>query len=226
MLNKEPVIIRPDLNFKELLELVVSRPNTQFFVVDHHSKFVGSVSLHDVRRVILDQDYLTDLLIALDLVNSNIPCVTLNDDLDSVMKLFGTYDLEELPVVDKYDKSRIIGSIYRKNVIDAYNRELVKRNISQEISGSIKLLEKVQSVDFIDDYIVTQLEVPPSFVNKSLKEIDIRARFGVQILILKRKMENDEFNQIVPAPDEKLLVEDILVVMGKNKEIETLKHVG
>jgi CIC family chloride channel protein len=225
VLNKEPVIIRPDLNFKELLELVVSRPNTQFFVVDHNSKFVGSVSLHDVRRVILDQDYLSDLLIALDLVNSNIPSVTVNDDLDTIMKLFGTYDLEELPVVDKYDKFRIIGSIYRKNVIDAYNRELVKRNISQEISGSIKLLEKVQSVDFIDDYIVTQIEIPPSFVNKSLKEIDIRSRFGVQILIIKRKTDNDEFNQIVPAADEKFQVKDILVVMGKNKEIETLKHV-
>lgn len=226
VVNRDAVIIRPDLNFKELLELMVSRPNTQFFVIDHQQKFVGSVSLLDVRRVLLDQEYLTDLIIALDLVNREIPRVKLADNLDSVMKLFGRLDVEELPVVDSTNEAKIIGSVNRKDVIDIYNRELMKRNLINEISGSVKLLEKVQTVNFVDNHVISDISIPPSFRNKSIKEIGLRAKFGVQILMLKRKNDKGGYNQIVPSPDEILREDDRIVIMGKNKAIETLKHVG
>ena len=226
VVNKNAVIIRPDLHFNELLELVVSRPNTQFFVIDHQNRFVGSISLQDVRRVLLDQDYLTDLIIALDLVNTDIPRLKLADDLDSVMKIFGSYDLEELPVVDSRVETKIIGAVNRKDVIDIYNRELVKRNLSNELSGSVHLLERMETIDFIDDYVMSEILVPPSFTNKSIKDIDLRAVYGVQVLMLKRQNEEGEINQIIPSPNEVLQINDRLVVLGKNKDIEKLKHLG
>lgn len=226
VMNKEPVIIRPDLGFKELLELVVSRPNTQFFVVDHENKFVGSVALKDVRRVLLDQDYLTDLLIALDLVNSEVPSISSNDNLDSVMKVLANYDIEELPVIDEKNGHMIIGSVNRKDVIETYNRELVKRNISQEISGSVKLLDKIQTVDFIDDYSMAEVSVPRSFVGRSLLDINIRAKFGIQVLMIKRKSDDNGFRQIVPSPNEIFRRTDHLVIMGKKKDIEIFKHLN
>jgi len=226
VMRKEPVIVRPDLNFKELLELVVSRPNTQFFVVNHENKFVGAVALQDVRRVLLDQDYLTDLLIALDLVNSDIPRVVPQDNLDSVMKLFGSYDIEEIPVVDRDNNSHIIGSVNRKDVIEIYNRELVKRNLSQEMSGSVKLLEKIQTVDFVDDYVMSEVPVPSSFIGRSIEDINIRVNFGIQVLMIKRKSVENDVNQIVPSPKEVLQKDDLLVVLAKSKEIDIFKHIA
>jgi CIC family chloride channel protein len=226
IMNKKPVIIRPDLSFTELLELVVSQPNTHFFVVNQENELVGSVSLQDVRGVLLDQDYITDWLIAMDMVNSNIPRVEANDDLGSVMKLFGIYDTEEIPVVDSLDKKHIIGSVERKDIINIYNKELVKKNLSQEISGSLKLLDKMQTVDFIDDYIMAELPIPSSFIGKSIKEIDIRAKYDIQILMIKKKIEIGEYKQIVPTPGEKFVKGDFIVVMAKNKDIENFKHVS
>jgi CIC family chloride channel protein len=226
IMNKKPVIIRPDLHFPELLELVVSQPNTHFFVVNQENELMGAVSLQDVRGVLLDQDYLTDWLIAMDLVNPNIPRVEANDDLGSVMKLFGMYDTEEIPVVDSEDKKHVIGSIERKDIINIYNKELVKKNLSQEIGGSLKLLEKMQTVDFIDDYMMAELPIPKSFIGKSIKEIDIRAKYGVQILMIKRKTEGGDYKQTVPSPAEKLGKDDLLVIMAKSKEIENFKHVS
>lgn len=226
IMSKKPIIIRPDLNLTELLELVVSQPNTHFFVVNHKNELVGAVSLQDVRRVLLDQDYLTDWLIALDLVNSDIPRIEANDDLASVMKLFGLYDVEEIPVVDSEKKVHIIGSVQRMDIINIYNKELVKRNLGQEISGSVKLLEKIQTVDFVDDYLMAEIPVPRSFVGKSIEEINIRAKYQVQILMIKRKDPDNEYNQIVPLPGEKFIKEDLLVVMAKSKEIENFKHVS
>ncbi len=226
IMNKKPVIIRPDLNFTELLELVVSQPNTHFFVVNQENELVGAVSWQDVRGVLLDQDYITDWLIAMDLVNPNIPWVEASDDLGSVMKLFGLYDIEEIPVVDSIDKKHIIGSVEQKDIINIYNKELVKKNLSQEFSGSLKLLDKIKTVDFIDDYMMAELPIPASFIGKSIKEIDIRAKYGVQILMIKKKTESGDYKQIVPSPGEKLVKEDFLVIMAKNKDIENFKHVS
>ncbi|MEJ2637790.1 MAG: CBS domain-containing protein [Calditrichia bacterium] len=223
---ENPVIIPPEFSFKALLELVVNSPHSQFFVVDHDNRFVGAVSLQEVRQALLDQDYLTDLLIALDLVNPDIPLLLPQDNLDSVMKLFGGYDMEQLPVVNSRETGQIIGIVNRKDVIDAYNHELVKRNLSQEISTSVKLLERMQKVDFIDDYIMTEVPVPPSFVGKSIKQVNIGARFGIHVLMIKRKKENNEYKQIVPSADEMLHIGDLLVVMGKDKEIDLIRYLG
>ena len=226
VVRENPVIIPLDLNFKSLLELVVNSPHSQFFVVDRNSRLVGSISIQEVRQALLDQEALTDLLIALDLVKPDIPRVELSDDLDTAMKLFGKYDMDEIPVTSDEDRGRIIGSIYRKDVIDTYNRELVKRNLSQEISSSVKLLDKIRTVDFIDGYAMAEIPVPPSFVGKSIKEIQMRSRYGVNILMIKRMTDDEKFQQIVPSANEILRPTDKLILLGKNKEIQTFKHIG
>ncbi len=219
-------IIPPDLSFQALLEKVVNSPNTQFFVVDKDKRLIGSVSLQDIRRALLDQDYLADLLIAMDLANPDIPKVTPSENLDMVMKIFGKTDAEELPVVDQQDQQRLIGSIHRKDVIDAYNRELVKREMTQEISTSLRMLEKVPAVDFVDGYMLHDIPVPKSFIGHSLKELNIRNRFGVQIIMIKRRKENNQIEQFIPQANDVLRESDRLVVLGKDKDIKLLKYSG
>ncbi len=225
--NQDPVIIPPNTSFKEMLEIVANSPHSLFYVVNRENRWIGAVSLMEIRQALSDQDYLSDLLIAADLANPEIPRVTLDDNLDTVMKLFGRFDVEELPVVDPRDPLTIIGTVLRKDVIDAYNRELMRRNLSEEISSSVKLLDTVQAVDFIDGYLMAEVPVPKSFVGKSLKELNIRARFNTQVLMIKRKKsEGDGFHQIVPAPTEVLKEDDRLIVLGTKDGIQTLKYAG
>ena len=223
--DPQPVIIPPQLKFTALLELVADRPNTQFYVVDTKQKFLGSVSLQEVRKALADRDDVADLLIAMDLVNPDIPKVKPEDDLDMVMKLFGMYDYDELPVVDSQNPDRVIGSIKHKEVIEAYNREVMKRNLSREVPSSVKLLERVKKVDFIDGYIMAEIPVPESFVGRTIREINIASRFGVQILLIKRRAGDLEIKQLVPSADEKIMAGDWLVVLGSDQHIDTLRHV-
>ena len=43
--------------------------------------------------------------------------------------------------------------------------------------------------------------------------------------MIKRDSDNHDAPQIIPGADEILHTEDVLVVMGRSKDIETLKHV-
>jgi CIC family chloride channel protein len=224
VIKENPIIIPPEMNFKSLLEVMVNSPQSQFYVVDRTNRLVGMVSLQEVRRALLDQEVLADLLIALDLVNPNIPHVKEDDDLDAVMKLFGKYEIEELPVVASQKNDKIVGTINRKDVIDVYNKELIKQNLSKELSSSVKLLDRIQTVDFIEGYVMSEIPLPPKFVGRSIKEVDIRAQYGTHILMIKRQMKGGETTQLMPSANEILHKRDILVVIGSKKAVETMKH--
>ena len=123
--DEKPGIIAPGLGFRQLLELVVNHPNASYYLVDDQKKFFGVVSLQEVRQAILDQDDLTDLLVAADLATTGVPSVTMTADLDQVMKLFGHTDHHELPILDP-DNGELVGVVRHREVTEAYNRELVK----------------------------------------------------------------------------------------------------
>jgi CIC family chloride channel protein len=225
--NPEPQTISPGLGFRPLMELVVNSPNTSFYLVDGERKYLGVITLQEVRQAILDQDDLTDLLIAADLATRSAPTVTLEMDLDQVMKLYGQTDLHELPVIEP-GSGRLLGSISHRQVTETYNRELIKQSLGAEISSSIQVLDKVETIDLLDGYVIAEVRAPFSFIGRSLKELNIRARFGLQVMMIKRLRTDASglktFHQLVPGPDEIFQEKDRLVVLGRRPEVEVLKN--
>jgi CIC family chloride channel protein len=224
--DPKPRVIAPGLGFRQILELVVNSPNTSFYLVNNEGRYIGVISLQEVRQAILDQDELSDLLVALDLATTAVPTVTVDTDLDQVMKLFGHTDQHELPVVDPAS-GRLLGAISQRRVTEAYNREIIKQSVGSELSSSIGVLDKVETIDFLDDHAMAEVRAPQSFVGRSLKEINVRARFGLQVMMIKRRQTNPdgvvETHQLVPGPDEIIREADRLVVLGKKDNIDILR---
>lgn len=65
------------------------------------------------------------------------------------------------------------------------------------------------------EHSITELEVPKSLVGHSLLEADLRRRFGVTILAVKRKTEVI----ISPGPETILQVGDVVAILGENEGI-------
>ena len=224
VMRTDPVVIPANTSFKKLMQLLVHSDHTQFYVLDFNNNFEGSVSLHEARKALLDEEYVADLLIAHDLVNPNVPRLRPSDTLDEVMKIFGQVDSEELPVVDENNPGKVIGTVFYKDVIEAYNREVVKRNLVEEMSSSIKLLEKHHQIPFLDGYAMAEIPVPLSFVGKTLRDLNIRARFGVNVIMIKRQQDGQEPTEIMPSPDETIQAGDVLIAVGPEKDLEVLRH--
>ncbi len=225
VMRGDPVIIQANMSFKKLMNLLVNSPHTQFFVVDFNNRYAGAVSLNEVRHALQDEEYVADLLIAHDLVNPNVPTLKPSDTLDAVMKIFGRLDVEELPVVEENEPHKIIGAVFYKDVIEAYNREILKRDLVEEMSFSIKLLEKHRQIPFLDGYAMAEIPVPLSFVGRTLQELNIRARFGVNVIMIKRRQDGQKEVEIVPRPDEVIQMGDVLIAVGREKDLEVMRHI-
>ena len=89
--EQKPALITPGLGFRQLLELVVNRPHASYYLVDEQRRFHGVVSLQEVRQAILDQDDLTDLLVAADLATRSLPTVNPESDSRSGNEAFRPY---------------------------------------------------------------------------------------------------------------------------------------
>jgi len=122
----QPVIPR-HMPFTELLEVIRSSTENAFPVVDEDGRLTGVIGYRDLRAV-LDNSQPSEfdaLVLAGDMAVPNPEYVTPGMSLNDAMRLFGVRDLSVLPVVDSRESRRLIGRLYRSDVLTAYRRALI-----------------------------------------------------------------------------------------------------
>lgn len=80
-------------------------------------------------------------------------------------------------------------------------------------------------VDFIElspEYSLVEIEATPEMQGKTLGELNIRARFGCNVMALKSKC-NDDIN-VSPKADDAISKGDLLVIIGSNEDISRLEN--
>ncbi|MEZ0370132.1 MAG: cation:proton antiporter regulatory subunit, partial [Candidatus Sericytochromatia bacterium] len=61
-------------------------------------------------------------------------------------------------------------------------------------------------------YSIIQISPPPQLIGQTLAEADLRARYGIYVIVVKHGDEVD----IVPNPSRVIQAEDQLVVIGES----------
>jgi CIC family chloride channel protein len=116
-----------------LVTEALNSPFSYFPVVDSKGQMTGIFSLQDL-RVILMEDLTTlgPLIVAKDIATTDgLITVTPEEDLDMVFQKFGQKNIEEIPVVSPEDSTRLMGMVRRKDVIEAYNKEIIRRSAAR-----------------------------------------------------------------------------------------------
>lgn len=122
--------ILEDTPFTELVDLLSESSHFYFPVMNSSGEMIGIFSLNDIRKFIKEDDYLKHLIIAKDITVGDVIITYPNENLSEVMKKFSKLNIEEIPVVETWDSKMVIGMVRRKDVIDAYNREMLKRELA------------------------------------------------------------------------------------------------
>lgn len=122
---QRPVTLVPqNMSLAEIVPLVTSSESLYFPVVDAQQRLVGIFSLRDVRGV-LHGDSGYELIVAADIATFPVITVTPDDDLHTALRRFTQKNIDEIPVVDPDDPTRLIGMLRRKEAIAAYHDQLV-----------------------------------------------------------------------------------------------------
>jgi CIC family chloride channel protein len=120
--------VKAGTRLREIATLLPVGHSHYYPVLDDEERLVGIFSLNDIRRYITDES-VWDLLVATDIMTSPVIAVTPLDDLTAVMRRFTVRNIDELPVVDAEDPTRLLGMLRRREVIAAYNERLAVEQV-------------------------------------------------------------------------------------------------
>ena len=107
-----------------------------------------------------------------------------------------------------------------------------ERDMGQRIANALVTPQVLDHIGLSADSSIVEIVSPPDFVGKSLRELEIRAKHGINVIAIKRKVKSlsvkgeakeEEKIEVAPKADEIIRVKDILVVIGANEKIEKLK---
>ena len=160
-------------------------------------------------------------------INDILPYVTNARIGDSTNEEFlrslgvGNYDVCIVALGSRFQSSLETTSLLKelgaKKVISRATNEVVY----PEKQMALRIATKYASdsiLDFIhldNNYSIYELKVPKDWFGKSLSQIDIRKKFKINILTIKRGEE-----VFIPAPDTVIETDDIAFVIGEVRDIQ------
>lgn len=211
--------------FDHIVDKMANSNHSQFYVIDNENRLKGSISINEIRQTITEYENLKHLLIAGDIMNSNVVTVNIDDNLDNVMKEFGRFNLDELPVITNENGHKILGTVWQQDIIEAYNRQVFLKDMSGELSVGIRNTQKSKTVAVTSDFHLLELDAPTPFIKHTLLDLRIRQNYGVDVLLIKRRKKGSTKYEktILPTAETKIASGDVILVFGKREDLVLLE---
>ena len=214
--------VPPSTGLEAILDRFLERSDDRYYVVDEAGVLLGVIDLHDIKAVLHDRG-LQGVIIAADLMHPVSRCVHRRENLEEAILLLGSADAEELPVVSEHETPHLEGTISRKLILELYNREILQK----EVLG-IKLARPhgrgADIVDLPEQYRVDLIDVNAAMAGRSLAQLDLRERFGVHVLAIKRRGVSAAGRNELPDPKQPLTIQDRLIIVGRSEAVDRLKE--
>ena len=116
LIQPDPITLPGKATFAEIAKTFVQQPLQHLYIVGQNNRFLGAVSLHDIKEY-LDRPELATMFIATDLMNEDFPRISRFQGMGDAFEKFSEVRSERLPVVDDLDSCRLIGSISKTDIM-------------------------------------------------------------------------------------------------------------
>ncbi len=211
-------------NFSKIVNKVIRGKAIDYPVVNNKGLITGMLSMYDIKDHLFEKDSLSNLLIANDLASHHYECVAIDDNCQTTLDKISRYGLEGLPVVEAFNSRKIVGMVWRNDIQDAYQKEIERREITANLASSITMKDNERSVQFLEGYSIAEIKPPASFLDKSIRDLNIRALYGVDVLSVKSRGVRGSEITAIPSPEYVIRENDSLVIAGEIGNINMLKN--
>lgn len=224
VMKKEIHLIPEETPLQKLISELMDSKHGTLYIINKEGKLTGIITEMEVRPIITEYDHIREVLVAKDIARQEVPTVHSGENLDHVMKLFESYDVDEFPVVADDDENKVIGTVWRQDVIAAYNKQSLKYNIADGFAKELQSIDKTVSSKVAAGYSIIERKTNNDFVGKTLAQLRLRNKYGLEVLMIRREapMFSDEKDEklFIPGPDYVIKSDDILVLFGPEEKIQ------
>ncbi|MDQ0901801.1 MULTISPECIES: TrkA family potassium uptake protein [unclassified Paenibacillus] len=194
----------------------LSQLGFEVLAIDHREETVQEVSAfvtHAVQADSTDEEALR----ALGIRNFDVVVVAIGEDIQA--SILTTLILKEMGIPTTVVKAvnDLHGKVLKK--IGADKVVYPERDMGQRVAHHLISSNIIDYIELSADYSIVEIKVSPQIIGKSLRQLDIRAKYGCNVIAIK---QNEQL-VIPPSGEEPLKQDDILVIVGKNSNLQTFE---
>jgi trk system potassium uptake protein TrkA len=181
--------------------------------IDDVKPFVEKAIIADAT----DKDVLKDL----GLSEADVVVVSLGEKIDA--SILVTYYLRELGVKEIIAKA--IGEDHGRilNIVGASQVVFPEKDMAERLANILERSSIMDYFEIAEGYSILEIAPPPSFVNKTLAELDLTNKYNVQVIMIKELVP--ERITVVPKAAQLIKESDVLVLLGRDEDLERLQKI-
>ena len=190
----------------------------EVIAVDKNKDLVQKIRDFSTKAILADATE-KEVMEAIGIEENDVVIVSFGEDLAASTIL--TLHLKEMNVktiivkAPNEDHKRILEKVGATEVV------IPEREMAAKIARSLISPNVMDYIPLTQEYTICEIAPPTSFVGKSIAEIQLRKRYNIGLLA-SRDVLTDQISMI-PGGEFVVKDSDILVVIGKEKDIQDLK---
>ncbi len=213
-MNKQFVVIGCG-RFGQSVAIKLAELGAEVMVVDENEEVIQSIAdkvTYAVQADATDENAIK----ALGIRNFDVAIVTIGSDIQS--SILVTLMVKELGIKHIISKAQNPSHAKVLYKIGANRVVFPEKEMGVKIAKSLLTTNVLELIDLALDYSILELRMKEEWIGKSLVDINMRRLYAVSVIAVKRGDELD----INIEPDRVLNSDDVLVVLGNNKDLERL----
>ena len=188
----------------------------EVLAIDVHQELVQQVA-DDVTHAVVGDAQDKDVLRALGVRDFDCAIVAIGSNLAaSVLAVMNLQELEVPYIICKaHDEthSRVLQKLGVNKVV------IPEQENAARLARSLNSHNVLDYIELSEDYGILELPAPKGWIGKTLKELHVRAKLGVNIIAV----ENGGKTNVSPSADYTIREGDIMVVLGDNYSLEAVQ---
>ena len=184
--------------------------------IDRNSDLVQPIS-NQVTQAVVGDARDKEVLRALGAKDFECAIVAIGDNLaDSVL---ATMNLKELGV--PYIVCKAADETHRQVLMKLGADRVVipEQEQADRLAKNLSTPNVLEYIELSEECGIIEIPAPKDWIGKSLRELNVRAKLGVNIIAVK----TGETIDVSPAPDDPITAEDIMVVLGDNAALKAVQ---
>lgn len=202
--------------FGSSLARQLCRLGAEVLAIDIQSDLVQQVA-NDVTHAVVGDAKDKEVLKALGVRNFDSAIIAIGGDLAaSVLVAMNLKELEVPHVVCKaHDETH--RKVLEKLGVDRV--VIPEQEHAQRLARSLVSYNVLDYIELSEDYGILELPAPKNWYGKSLKELNVRAKLGVNIIAVAAEGKTN----VSPGADYRIRPEDTIVVLGDSVALEAVQ---
>ena len=200
--------------FGTALALKLSELGKDVLVIDKNEHKVNEISSKVTHAIVADAED-ENVMRSVGISNFDVVCVCIATDMEAnILITLMSKEMGVPYVVSKASSER------HKHVLEKIGADMVvfpEDNMGKKLASQLINPFITDVTDVSETYKIVELQAPKSWVGLPLSKLDLRTKFGMSVIVIKRR-------GVAINPDAETIIseDDYIVIGGDNQAIEKL----